>query len=663
MIATKDSFEPARVAQAPRLSDGAPHAVESSPHSSEQLPKSKRVYVEGKLHPGVRVPMREIELTPTRSYTGAIEQNDPVRVYDCAGPWGDPDFKGTVEEGLPALRARWIRARGDVEECDVHSPQSTVHSPQSTIGRKPLRAKSGKVVTQLAYARRGIITPEMEFIAIRENMRVAQAPRLSADAPRIGDLSRDIVRNDLNKQHAGSASLHHSTTPSVFSRFPQRIPREITPEFVRDEVAAGRAIIPANINHPESEPMIIGRNFLVKINANIGNSAVASSIEEEVEKMRWATKWGADTVMDLSTGKNIHETREWILRNSPVPIGTVPIYQALEKVGGKAEDLTWEIYRDTLIEQAEQGVDYFTIHAGVLLRFIPLTAHRMTGIVSRGGSILAKWCLAHHQENFTYTHWDDICDIMAAYDVAFSIGDGLRPGAIADANDEAQFAELKEQGELTERAWAKGVQVMNEGPGHIPMHLIEENMHKQLEWCHEAPFYTLGPLTTDIAPGYDHITSGIGAAMIGWYGCAMLCYVTPKEHLGLPNKKDVKDGVIAYKIAAHAADLAKGHPGAQYRDNALSKARFEFRWEDQFNLSLDPVTAREFHDETLPQEGAKTAHFCSMCGPHFCAMKITEDVRKYAAEQGMAAEQALKAGMEQKAREFVDKGAEIYAKA
>jgi phosphomethylpyrimidine synthase len=662
MIATKDSFEPARVAQAPRLSDGAPHAVESSPHSSEQLPKSKRVYVEGKLHPGVRVPMREIELTPTRSYTGAIEQNDPVRVYDCAGPWGDPDFKGTVEEGLPALRARWIRARGDVEECDVHSPQSTVHSPQSTIGRKPLRAKSGKVVTQLAYARRGIITPEMEFIAIRENMRVAQAPRLSADAPRIGDLSRDIVRNDLNKQHAGSASLHHSTTPSVFSRFPQRIPREITPEFVRDEVAAGRAIIPANINHPESEPMIIGRNFLVKINANIGNSAVASSIEEEVEKMRWATKWGADTVMDLSTGKNIHETREWILRNSPVPIGTVPIYQALEKVGGKAEDLTWEIYRDTLIEQAEQGVDYFTIHAGVLLRFIPLTAHRMTGIVSRGGSILAKWCLAHHQENFTYTHWDDICDIMAAYDVAFSIGDGLRPGAIADANDEAQFAELKEQGELTERAWAKGVQVMNEGPGHIPMHLIEENMHKQLEWCHEAPFYTLGPLTTDIAPGYDHITSGIGAAMIGWYGCAMLCYVTPKEHLGLPDKKDVKDGVIAYKIAAHAADLAKGHPGAQYRDNALSKARFEFRWEDQFNLSLDPVTAREFHDETLPQEGAKTAHFCSMCGPHFCAMKITEDVRKYAAEQGLAEEQALKAGMEQKAREFVEKGSEIYAK-
>jgi len=663
MIATKDSFEPARVAQAPRLSDGAPRAVESSPHSSEQLPGFKRVYVEGKLHPGIRVPMREIELTPTKSFNGQIEANEPVRVYDCSGPWGDPDFKGTVEEGLPALRAKWIRARGDVEECDVHSPQSTVHSPQSTIGRKPLRAKPGKVVTQLAYARAGIITPEMEFIAIRENMRVAQASRLSADSFRIGDLLRDIVRNDLDKQHAGSATLHHSTTPSVFSRFPQRIPREITPEFVRAEVAAGRAIIPANINHPESEPMIIGRNFLVKINANIGNSAVASSIEEEVEKMRWATKWGADTVMDLSTGRNIHATREWILRNSPVPIGTVPIYQALEKVGGKAEELTWEIFRDTLIEQAEQGVDYFTIHAGVLLRFIPLTAHRMTGIVSRGGSILAKWCLAHHQENFTYTHWDEICDIMAAYDVAFSIGDGLRPGSIADANDEAQFAELKVQGELTERAWAKGVQVMNEGPGHIPMHLIEENMHKQLEWCHEAPFYTLGPLTTDIAPGYDHITSGIGAAMIGWYGCAMLCYVTPKEHLGLPDKKDVKDGVIAYKIAAHAADLAKGHPGAQYRDNALSKARFEFRWEDQFNLSLDPVTAREFHDETLPQEGAKTAHFCSMCGPHFCSMKITEDVRKYAEEQKVSEQEALQKGMEQKAREFVEKGAEIYTKA
>jgi phosphomethylpyrimidine synthase len=439
------------------------------------------------------------------------------------------------------------------------------------------------------------------------------------------------------------------------------MPAEITPEFVRDEVARGRAIIPCNINHPELEPMIIGRNFLVKINANIGNSAVASSIEEEVEKMRWAIKWGADTVMDLSTGKNIHATREWILRNSPVPIGTVPIYQALEKVGGKAEDLTWEIYRDTLLEQCEQGVDYFTIHAGVLLRFIRLTARRATGIVSRGGSILAKWCLAHHRENFCYTHWDEICEIMAAYDVSFSIGDGLRPGSIADANDEAQFAELKAQGDLTTRAWARGVQVMNEGPGHVPMHMIQENMAKQLEWCHQAPFYTLGPLTTDIAPGYDHITSAIGAAMIGWYGCAMLCYVTPKEHLGLPNKKDVKDGVIAYKIAAHAADLAKGHPGAQYRDNALSKARFEFRWEDQFNLALDPETAREFHDETLPQEGAKSAHFCSMCGPHFCSMKITEDVRRYAAEQGVSGEEAVRRGMAEKSREFVEGGAEIYS--
>jgi phosphomethylpyrimidine synthase len=685
MIATKESFEPARVAQAPRLSDGAPRAVESSPHSAEQLPKSKRVYVAGQIHPDVRVPMREIELTPTKSYTGAIEQNDPVRVYDCSGPWGDPEFKGNVEAGLPALRAKWIRSRGDVVEHDgrpalpiddgylseqhrglvqaKHQDETSFHLDKAALPkRKVLRAKPGKVVTQLACARAGIITPEMEFIAIRENLSVAQTSGLCADKKHRLEACATFASNDLNKQHAGSAIFHDSTTPSVFPRFPQRIPREITPEFVRAEVAAGRAIIPNNINHPESEPMIIGRNFLVKINANIGNSAVASSIEEEVEKMRWATKWGADTVMDLSTGKNIHATREWILRNSPVPIGTVPIYQALEKVGGKAEELTWEIYRDTLIEQAEQGVDYFTIHAGVLLRFIPMTARRMTGIVSRGGSILAKWCLAHHQENFTYTHWDDICDIMAAYDVAFSIGDGLRPGSIADANDEAQFAELKVQGELTERAWAKGVQVMNEGPGHVPMHMIEENMHKQLEWCHEAPFYTLGPLTTDIAPGYDHITSGIGAAMIGWYGCAMLCYVTPKEHLGLPDKKDVKDGVIAYKIAAHAADLAKGHPGAQYRDNALSKARFEFRWEDQFNLSLDPVTAREFHDETLPQEGAKSAHFCSMCGPHFCSMKITEDVRKYAAEQGLAEEQALKAGMEQKAREFVEKGAEIYSK-
>ena len=661
MIATKESFEP---------------------HSSEQLPASKKIYVEGKL-PGVRVPMREIEVSDTKSYTGAIEKNAPVRVYDCSGPWGDPAFTGTSDEGLPALRRDWILKRGDVEEYDGREvkPQdngylSGKHAEFASVAeknrlvefpglkgsrRRPLRAKVGKVVTQLQYARAGIITPEMEFIAIRENMGRAK----------ISDLANDIIRTDLNKQHAGSSQLsgsaeHRSAsddyTPSVFRKFPQRIPAEITSEFVRSEVAAGRAIIPVNINHPENEPMIIGRNFLVKINANIGNSAVASSIEEEVEKMRWATKWGADTVMDLSTGKNIHATREWILRNSPVPIGTVPIYQALEKVNGRAEDLTWELFRDTLIEQAEQGVDYFTIHAGVLLRFVPMTASRMTGIVSRGGSIMAKWCLAHHKENFLYTHWDDICDIMAAYDVSFSIGDGLRPGSIADANDRAQFGELETQGELTKRAWAKGVQVMNEGPGHVPLHMIEENMVKQLEWCGEAPFYTLGPLTTDIAPGYDHITSGIGAAMIGWYGCAMLCYVTPKEHLGLPNKKDVKDGVITYKIAAHAADLAKGHPGAQYRDNAISKARFEFRWEDQFNLALDPVTAREFHDETLPQDGAKTAHFCSMCGPHFCSMKITEDVRKYAAEQGIAEEEALKKGMEAKSKEFVEKGAEVYAK-
>ncbi|HEU5124222.1 MAG TPA: phosphomethylpyrimidine synthase ThiC [Verrucomicrobiae bacterium] len=667
MIATKENFEP---------------------HSSEQLPNSKRIYVEGELHKDIRVPMREIEVSPTKSYTGAITPNDPVRVYDCSGPWGDPDFKGSVEQGLPALRRDWILKRGDVEEYEGRPVQpiddgylSEQHRSLSKAKRqdetsfrlegltaprrKPLRAKPGKVVTQLQYARAGIITPEMEYIAIRENLGRAM---MANGGSNIADLSRDIVRNDLQKQHSGSAQSsilnpQSSFTPSVFSRFPQRIPKEITAEFVRSEIAAARAIIPSNINHPELEPMIIGRNFLVKINANIGNSAVASSIEEEVEKMRWATKWGADTVMDLSTGKNIHATREWILRNSPVPIGTVPIYQALEKVNGKAEDLTWELFRDTLIEQAEQGVDYFTIHAGVLLRFIPMTAHRMTGIVSRGGSIMAKWCLAHHKENFLYTHWDDICDIMAAYDVSFSIGDGLRPGSIADANDQAQFGELEVQGDLTKRAWAKGVQVMNEGPGHVPMHMIEENMAKQLEWCGEAPFYTLGPLTTDIAPGYDHITSGIGAAMIGWYGCAMLCYVTPKEHLGLPNKKDVKDGVIAYKIAAHAADLAKGHPGAQYRDNALSKARFEFRWEDQFNLSLDPVTAREFHDETLPQEGAKTAHFCSMCGPHFCSMKITEDVRKYAAEQGIAEDEALKKGMEEKSKEFVEKGAEVYGKA
>jgi phosphomethylpyrimidine synthase len=661
------------------------------PQSTDALPASTRVYVDGVIHPEIRVPMREIALSPTKNFSGELDPNEPVRVYDCSGPWGDPDFEGDSSEGLPALRAPWIEKRGDTAQYEGREVQpmdngylSGKHAEFASTAernrliefpgltsaqRKPRKASSGHPVTQLWYARQGIITPEMEYIAIRETMGrqslAARSSELGARAAKIGDLSGDIVRNDLEKQHVGSSQLPASSPylPTVFRQFPQRIPEQITAEFVRSEVAAGRAIIPANINHPELEPMIIGRNFLVKINANIGNSAVASSIEEEVEKMRWATKWGADTVMDLSTGKNIHATREWILRNSPVPIGTVPIYQALEKVNGKAEDLTWEIFRDTLIEQAEQGVDYFTIHAGVLLRFVPLTAKRMTGIVSRGGSIMAKWCLAHHKENFLYTHWDDICDIMAAYDVSFSIGDGLRPGSVADANDEAQFGELKVQGELTERAWAKGVQVMNEGPGHVPMHMIEENMAKQLEWCHEAPFYTLGPLTTDIAPGYDHITSGIGAAMIGWYGCAMLCYVTPKEHLGLPNKKDVKDGVITYKIDAHAADLAKGHPGAQYRDNALSKARFEFRWEDQFNLGLDPITAREFHDETLPQEGAKSAHFCSMCGPHFCSMKISEDVRKYATAQNLSEEEALKKGMEEKSKEFAEKGAELYTKA
>jgi phosphomethylpyrimidine synthase len=647
------------------------------------FPNSRKIYVGGKLSSDIRVPFREISLAPTKSMNGHIEVNEPVRVYDTSGPWGDPDFHADVTQGLPPLRAKWIRDRGDVEEhegrkvraiddgylSEKHAAiaaqrskpnarratfngqkgngqtkSNIEHQTSNFAARKPLRALAGCAVTQLAYARRGIITPEMEFIAVRENL--GREILGSAGASPNGS---ETARNDLAFAHRGES-------------FGANIPDAITPEYVRAEVARGRAIIPANINHPESEPMIVGRNFLVKINANIGNSAVASSIEEEVEKMRWATKWGADTVMDLSTGKNIHATREWIIRNSPVPIGTVPIYQALEKVGGRAEELTWEIYRDTLIEQAEQGVDYFTVHAGVLLRFIPLTVKRATGIVSRGGSIMAKWCLAHHQESFLYTHWDDICEIMAAYDVSFSIGDGLRPGSIADANDEAQFAELYTQGELTKRAWAHHVQVMNEGPGHIPMHMIKENMEKQLEWCDQAPFYTLGPLTTDIAPGYDHITSAIGAAMIGWYGCAMLCYVTPKEHLGLPNKKDVKDGVIAYKIAAHAADLAKGHPGAQYRDNAISKARFEFRWEDQFNLALDPETAREFHDETLPQEGAKTAHFCSMCGPHFCSMKITEDVRKFAAQQGLSDEEALKAGMEQKSQEFVSAGAEVYGK-
>jgi phosphomethylpyrimidine synthase len=613
---------------------------EFEPQSSDPLPNSAKVYVPGNLHTDVQVPLREIKLSATKAFNGKIELNEPVRVYDCSGPWTDPEFHGEVERGLPALRRDWIMKRGDVEEVSVsYKPiagRSDVPIPAG-LQRKPLRALPGKVVTQYHYARKGIITPEMEFIAIREN----------------------LGREQMGQPGNGTTGLRDLGGEA----FGAKIPRYVTPEFVRDEVARGRAIIPANINHPESEPMIIGRNFLVKINANIGNSAVASSIEEEVEKMRWATKWGADTVMDLSTGKNIHETREWIIRNSPVPIGTVPIYQALEKVGGKAEELTWEIYRDTLIEQCEQGVDYFTVHAGVLLRYVPLTAKRVTGIVSRGGSIMAKWCLAHHKESFLYTRFREICEIMSAYDVSFSLGDGLRPGSIADANDEAQFAELKTQGELTKIAWELGCQVMNEGPGHIPMHLIKENMEKQLEWCGEAPFYTLGPLTTDIAPGYDHITSAIGAAMIGWYGCAMLCYVTPKEHLGLPNKKDVKDGVIAYKIAAHAADLAKGHPSARHQDDTLSKARFEFRWEDQFNLSLDPVTAREFHDETLPQEGAKQAHFCSMCGPHFCSMKITEDVRKYAAEQGVKEEEALKRGMEEKSREFVEQGAEVYAKA
>ena len=603
--------------------------------------------------------MREIALHDTHSVNGQVHANEPVRVYDTSGPWGDPEFTGLVTEGLPATRDSWVHARGDVEAYEGREVRpgdngylSTKHAesaaesradaalkPFPGLKRKPLRASKGHPVTQLWYARQGIVTPEMEFIAIRENMGRA----------RMAEESRAFNQTSLEHQHPGQP-------------WGASIPDQITPEFVRDEVARGRAIIPCNINHPELEPMIIGRNFLVKINANIGNSAVASSIEEEVEKMRWAIKWGADTVMDLSTGKNIHATREWILRNSPVPIGTVPIYQALEKVSGRAEDLTWEIFRDTLIEQAEQGVDYFTIHAGVLLRFVPMTARRATGIVSRGGSIMAKWCLAHHQENFLYTHWDDICDIMAAYDISFSIGDGLRPGSIADANDEAQFAELKVQGELTQRAWDRGVQVMNEGPGHVPMHKIQENMTKQLEWCQEAPFYTLGPLTTDVAPGYDHITSGIGAAMIGWYGCAMLCYVTPKEHLGLPNRDDVKEGVITYKIAAHAADLAKGHPGAQYRDNALSKARFEFRWEDQFNLGLDPERAREFHDETLPQDGAKTAHFCSMCGPHFCAMKITEDVREYARKQGVSEEEALSQGLDDKSKEFLEQGSEIYQK-
>ncbi|WP_020183113.1 MULTISPECIES: phosphomethylpyrimidine synthase ThiC [unclassified Methylotenera] len=605
--------------------------------ATKPFAKSRKIYVEGS-RPDIRVPFREISLSDTPSAFGA-EKNPPVVVYDTSGPYTDPDVSIDIRNGLPALRAGWIMERGDVEQLDGPSSEfghqrlvdPELSEMRFNLHRKPLRAKAGQNVSQMHYARKGIITPEMEYIAIRENQR------------------RENMSELLQTQHPGQ-------------HFGASIPKVITPEFVRDEVARGRAIIPLNINHPEIEPMIIGRNFLVKINANIGNSALGSSISEEVEKMVWGTRWGGDTVMDLSTGKNIHETREWIIRNSPVPIGTVPIYQALEKVNGKAEDLTWEIFRDTLIEQAEQGVDYFTIHAGVRLAYIPMTAKRMTGIVSRGGSIMAKWCLAHHKESFLYEHFEDICDIMKAYDVSFSLGDGLRPGSIYDANDEAQFAELKTLGELTQIAWKHDVQCMIEGPGHVPMHLIKENMDLQLEHCGEAPFYTLGPLTTDIAPGYDHITSGIGAAMIGWYGCAMLCYVTPKEHLGLPDKEDVRVGIITYKIAAHAADLAKGHPGAQIRDNALSKARFEFRWEDQFNLGLDPEKAKEFHDETLPQEGAKQAHFCSMCGPHFCSMKISQDVRDYAAEQGVSEQEALHKGMQEKAIEFVKKGSEVYQK-
>ena len=603
----------------------------------ESFENSKKIYIEGS-SPDIQVPFREITISDTPSEFGA-EKNAPVLTYDTSGPYTDPKSKIDIKKGLSPMRNKWIEDRMDTEQLD--GPSSIYGEKRKTdpaledmrfnLKRNPKKAILGKNVSQMHYAKKGIITPEMEFIAIRENQR------------------REGISEILQTQHPGES---HGA----------KIPKKITPEFVREEVAKGRAIIPANINHPETEPMIIGRNFLVKINANIGNSALGSSISEEVEKMVWGTRWGADTVMDLSTGKNIHETREWIIRNSPVPIGTVPIYQALEKVNGKAEDLTWEIFKDTLIEQAEQGVDYFTIHAGVRLAYIPMTAKRMTGIVSRGGSIMASWCLAHHKESFLYTHFEDICEIMKAYDVSFSLGDGLRPGSIYDANDEAQFAELKTLGELTKIAWEHDVQVMIEGPGHVPMHMIKENMDLQLEHCDEAPFYTLGPLTTDIAPGYDHITSGIGAAMIGWYGCAMLCYVTPKEHLGLPEKEDVRTGIITYKIAAHAADLAKGHPGSQIRDNALSKARFEFRWNDQFNLGLDPEKAKEFHDETLPQEGAKQAHFCSMCGPHFCSMKISQDVRDYAAKKGISDTEALEKGMEEKSIEFIKKGAEVYQK-
>ncbi|SDX53753.1 hydroxymethylpyrimidine synthase [Collimonas sp. OK242] len=615
------------------------------------LPNSRKIYITGS-RPDIRVPMRQVSQSDTPASFGA-EKNPPIYVYDTSGPYSDPDVKIDIRSGLATPRLPWIMERDDTEELPGPSSQygiERLNDPKLAelrfnLHRKPRRAKTGTNVSQMHYARQGIVTPEMEFVAIRENMRRKEyLEELKASGP-MGNKLADL----MGRQHPGQS-------------FGASLPAEITPEFVRDEIARGRAIIPANINHPEIEPMIIGRNFLVKINANIGNSAVTSSIGEEVEKMTWAIRWGGDNVMDLSTGKHIHETREWIIRNSPVPIGTVPIYQALEKVNGKAEDLTWEIFRDTLIEQAEQGVDYFTIHAGVRLQYVPMTAKRLTGIVSRGGSIMAKWCLAHHRESFLYDHFEDICEIMKAYDVSFSLGDGLRPGSIYDANDEAQLGELKTLGELTQIAWKHDVQVMIEGPGHVPMHLIKENMDLQLEQCHEAPFYTLGPLTTDIAPGYDHITSGIGAATIGWYGTAMLCYVTPKEHLGLPNKVDVKDGIITYKIAAHAADLAKGHPGAQIRDNALSKARFEFRWEDQFNIGLDPDKAREFHDETLPKDSAKVAHFCSMCGPHFCSMKITQEVREYAAAQGISEIAAIKQGMEVKAIEFVKNGAEIYSK-
>ncbi len=607
------------------------HSVTTTP-----FPNSSKIYIPGNIH-NIQVAMREIHLSDTKIHGKDSRPNDPVVVYDSSGAYTDPNAKIDIKKGLTRIKADWIIQRGDVEQLSQISSEYGRKSQQKKELdhlrfehiKNPMRAKSGLNVTQLHYARKGIITPEMEYVAIRENQQIE-------------------VILEKNSQHAGNS--FGANTPIG----------AITPEFVRNEIALGRAILPNNINHPESEPMIIGRNFLVKVNANIGNSAVTSSIDEEVEKAVWACRWGADTIMDLSTGKNIHETREWIIRNSPVPVGTVPIYQALEKVNGKAEELTWELYRDTLIEQAEQGVDYFTIHAGVLLRYVPLTAKRLTGIVSRGGSIMAKWCLAHHKESFLYTHFQEICEIMKAYDVAFSLGDGLRPGSIADANDAAQFAELETLGELTKIAWKHDIQTMIEGPGHVPMHLIKINMEKQLQECEEAPFYTLGPLTTDIAPGYDHITSGIGAAMIGWFGCAMLCYVTPKEHLGLPNKKDVKDGVITYKIAAHAADLAKGHPGAQRRDNALSKARFEFRWQDQFNLSLDPDTAEEFHDETLPADGAKIAHFCSMCGPNFCSMKITEDIRKFAEENGMDTNEAIESGMIEKAKDFVKLGSEIY---